>query len=342
MPKISFLRSSSTHLASIFTLLTFAAIGIIAFEFQKIENMPQEMVHLGWCAILLLGVMAVGLFGISYYVTKRINSIASTAEEIIMTGDLSRRMPVENKWDDLSKLSQVLNMMLNDIEQLMQGVRQVSDSIAHDLRTPLARLRNRMEETKELIETDSLHDKEDRLAILDELVHEADSLLNTFNALLRIANIESGKRHAGFRSFMLDPIVGDAVEMYEPLASDKQIKLLLHQHPPIRMVGDKDLIFQALTNMLDNAVKYTPKGGTIDVIARVKDGRAQLEVCDTGIGIDHADVDNIFRRFWRADTSRTSAGTGLGLSLVAAVAKLHRGNVEVKDNDPGLIITLTL
>lgn len=284
-------------------------------EYEKIQL-------LSGLVILFMFIVIFVSFAISGFVVSRINRIASTAQSIMDTGDLSQRLPIDSTWDDLSNLARVLNRFLDRIEELLFGIRTVADNIAHDLRTPLTRLRNRLEK---LDHGDS-----------ENLVAEADHLLDTFNALLRISNIETGKRHSAFETVALRTVMQDVVDLYEPLAEEKNVTLDVSLAPQ-DMTGDRDLLFQAFANLLDNAVKFTPDGGNISIALR--DG-PEIVIADTGPGIPEHDRKRVFERFYRGEASRTTQGSGLGLSLVAAVVELHRGRIALEDNAPGLKIRI--
>ena len=280
-----------------------------------------------------LGAMVTGTatsFFISTYVVSRVNTIWRTAKTIVETGDLSRRLEPSSEWDDLSSLSNVLNELLERAENLMGSVRQVSDNIAHDLRTPLARLRGRMEDLDlHLKKTGCLQGQD----LLVSLIAEADKILRTFNALLRIARIESGKVEQQFAVVELRELLEDVLELYEPLAEDKniRIKTLLSQST---IMGDSDMLFQVFANLIDNAVKFTPENGEIYVV--IQDGD-DICVCveDTGIGISEEDRTRVFDRFYRAEKSRSSPGSGLGLSLASAVMNLHKGKISAEPAEVG-------
>lgn len=273
---------------------------------------------------------------ISYDTLKRVDSINESIARI-MSGDLTERIPVTTRaGDDFARLVQHLNRMLDRIQLLMEGVRQISDNIAHDLRTPLTRLRNNLADLEQ--DVDARHQER-----VEGLIDEADSLLSTFNALLRIAQVESGNRRAGFSNVELNAIVHDVIDLYEPLAADKEITINVGQVDTVSMVGDRDLLFQMMANVVDNAIKYTPDGGTVSVWLRQSDGTAEVVVADSGIGIPLKDRQKVFQRFFRVEESRgQQPGNGLGLSLVAAVVKLHYGNIELQENFPGLRIVIRL
>ena len=283
--------------------------------------------------ILILGVLSiismslvVGIsFVISTFVVKRINIIGVTAENIIQTGNLSRRISIDTRWDDLSNLAGILNDLLARIESSMEDVRRVSDNIAHDLRTPLTRLKNNLEDAKK--------NKNIEESNIDKLIAEADSLLGTFSALLRITNIEKGKRNSEFQDLNLKKIIIDIIELYEPLADEKKI-LISTDLNNSNIEGDKDLLFQAFANILDNAIKFSPKNSEIKISLSSKNGKRILEISDNGPGVKEEQKVKIFDRFYRVDKSRSPSGSGLGLSLVNAIIKLHNGIIEMEDNKP--------
>jgi signal transduction histidine kinase len=267
-------------------------------------------------------------------VVRRIETINDTSREI-MSGDLSRRIPTRGSNDDFDQLAGNLNNMLERIEALMESVRQVSDNVAHDLKTPLSRLRNRLEEARTQAQEPAQH-----RATLDAAVADADQLLSTFNAVLRIARIEAKRETATFAAVDLQALVTDVAELYEPLAAGKDQRIVTSDGDPVVINGDRDLLFQALANLVDNAVKYTPARGTVQIRADFDRGAARLLVEDTGPGIPEAFRDRVFQRFFRIDPSRKTPGSGLGLSLVAAVAALHDLVVRLDDARPGLRVTL--
>jgi signal transduction histidine kinase len=249
----------------------------------------------------------------------------------IMAGDLSRRIPADGAGDDFSQLVDNLNRMLERIESLLEGVRQVSDNIAHDLRTPLARLRNRLDELQK--ETGRGRAGTE---LVEQAIREADGLLATFGALLRIARIEAGARRSGFVPVDLAALARDVVELYEPVAEESGRSLRLEALASPVVQGDPELLSQALANLVDNALKYGADGAPVDVQVAEIDGAPCLTVSDAGPGIPEGERTAVFRRFHRLDSSRASPGSGLGLSLVAAVAGLHRVDVRLGDAGPGL------
>lgn len=289
---------------------------------------------LAWGFAITAALAMLGGWLMSASLVRRLESINQTSREI-MEGDLSRRIPLSGSGDDFDQLATSLNRMLERIEILMAGVRQVSDNIAHDLRTPLTRLRNKLE----LLDAE-LPESGAARALAEETIADADELLLTFNALLRIARIESGSRRAAFASVDLAALVADVAELYEPVAAEQGQSLMLVADDPVWIVGDRDLLFQALVNLVDNAIKYTQPGGELTLSVDAADGRAHILVADNGPGIPRELREQVFRRFFRIDDSRSLPGSGLGLSLVQAVVQLHRATIELTDNRPGLRVAL--
>jgi signal transduction histidine kinase len=266
-----------------------------------------------------------------------VDSIRRTVSAIIH-GDLQHRLPTHVNEDELNTLSRTINGMLDQIEQLVHGVRNVSNSIAHDLRTPLAELRSRLEELS-LIRPP----REQTFAEIDGAVADVDRVIRIFDALLRLAEIDAGMRRSGFVSLDASDLAASAVEFYEPAAELKNIGLLFSASGPALVSGDPVLLAQALSNLIDNALKYAPKHGIIEVaVRRLQDGSAEISVSDNGPGISAAERGKVVERFYRGDASRGTPGVGLGLSLVDAVAKLHGSMLEFQDQAPGLRVILAL
>ena len=267
---------------------------------------------------------------------NRLELINDTSQKI-MDGDLARRVPSRGSGDEFDRLAENLNRMLDQTESLMEGIRRVSDNIAHDLKTPLSRLRQRLEALSRGYSGDP-----SRLADLEAALQEADHLLNTFNALLKIARIESGPQQTNLKPVNLGKLAADVVELYEPLAEEKQQKLIFQEHHTSNVRADRDMLFQAFANLLDNAIKYTPVGGIISVHCSSHDVNAVFTITDSGPGIPADQRDKIFQRFYRIDKSRSTTGNGLGLSLVQAVARLHGATVTLTDQVPGLTVGFIL
>jgi len=295
------------------------------------RRMRQSMIWIGALA-LVLG-LGGGLLMARHWLS-RVDSVNKTLSEI-MDGDMSRRVPVSGTNDELDRLARNLNDMLNRIEALMTGLRQVTDNIAHDLRSPLNRLRTRLDVT---LMADQ--DKEAYREALSQTVVETDELLKTFNALLLIGEAESGLDWSNLEWVDLTSRLGDVVELYEPAAEDAGLSLDAHIAEGLGVRGNPNLISQAVVNVLDNALKYTPKGGRVCVEAGIENERPYVLVSDTGPGIPAEERDRVLDRFVRLEGSRSTPGSGLGLSLVAAVAKLHQASLTLGDNKPGLIVRL--
>jgi signal transduction histidine kinase len=267
---------------------------------------------------------------------RRIELINQTSRNI-MGGDLSQRIPIRGSGDELDQLAGNLNSMIDEIERLMDGIRHVSDNIAHDLRTPLTRLRNRLEQLQIGLEDGSPYQND-----VEQGIADADQLLATFAALLRIARIEAGGHTAKFKAMDLAALVHDAAELYEALAEEKRLRFSTQVDAGVSLDGDRDLLFQAITNLLDNAIKYTPAGGEVSIELKRSGKTAEIVISDSGAGIAEAERDKVGQRFYRLESSRSTPGSGLGLSLVKAVAKLHRAELLLEDNAPGLKATLRL
>ncbi|RWX76151.1 HAMP domain-containing protein [Neorhizobium lilium] len=292
-------------------------------------------------AIMGLGALVIW-FGIGRNALKRIDRM-SAASQKIMAGDLSQRLPVGRSGDEFDRLSDSLNAMLGRIERLNEGLRQVSDNIAHDLKTPLTRLRNKA--------ADALDDnREDiRRNALEGIIGESDQLIRTFNALLMISRVEAGSIAAEMSEVDLSAISADSAELYEPAAEEAGLALTTEIEPGLIVNGNRELIGQAIFNLLDNAIKYaagSPDGPRITVKLARSDGLIRLSVCDNGTGIPPEKRKEVVKRFVRLDESRSKPGTGLGLSLVEAVMELHGGALELsatqddKPQAPGLTATM--
>ncbi|WP_375567084.1 sensor histidine kinase [Oceaniradius stylonematis] len=290
-----------------------------------------------------LGLMALGGFLIWFFIgrraLKRIDAM-SAASAGIVAGDLSRRLPVSRANDEFDRLSGSLNTMLGRIETLNDGLREVSDSIAHDLKTPLTRLRNRAEDALRKKPTEAGYRD-----ALEDMIAEADQLIRVFNAMLQISRVE-----AGYTKFTPEPVdlaavADELAELYAPLVEDAGGHLENTVAGPLVAAGSRELVGQAVTNLLDNAIKYglTEAGGTVVLKGRADKaaGRVELLVCDGGKGIAPDDRERAVRRFERLDESRTEPGSGLGLSLVDAIMRQHGGALRLEDNGPGLCAVLS-
>jgi signal transduction histidine kinase len=287
-------------------------------------------------AVLCIAGLLIGLITRRALMT-RVNSIRQTVSAIIH-GDLKHRLPTHLNDDELNTLSRTINGMLDQIELLVHGVRNVSNSIAHDLRTPLAELRSRLEELS-LIRPAA----EAAYAEIDGAVADVDRVIRIFDALLRLAEIDAGMRRSGFVALDVADLAANAVEFYEPAAELKGIDLKFRSDGPLRVSGDPVLLAQALSNLIDNALKYAPQNGSVEVAVVKRDAAtAEISVSDNGPGISESEKTKVVERFYRGDASRGTPGVGLGLSLVQAVAKLHGNPIELCDNGPGLRVVLIM
>jgi signal transduction histidine kinase len=276
--------------------------------------------------ILLLGAAGGGLM--SRNMLRRLDTINRTSGEIIK-GDLTRRVPLTGSGDEFDELAVNLNRMLDRIERLLKGLREVTDSVAHDLRTPLNRLRNRLEESVARLNASGAQASE-----IERAIAETDQLIGTFNALLLIAETDAGAHRAAMTALDLPSVAADVAELYEPLAEERKISLTLLPSAGVTIEGNRSLIAQALANLVDNAIKYTPEGGEVRIRIAAGEEGAELSVADSGPGIPAEDRARVVERFVRLEASRNSPGTGLGLSLVAAVAHFHNAELVLEDNRP--------
>jgi len=292
-------------------------------------------VTLLWAGLLALGAGVLGGAAMSRNLLRRVEQVNRTSERV-MAGNLSDRVPLAGTSDEFDQLAANLNRMLDQIERLMTAMREVTDDVAHDLKTPLARMRARLE-----LALISPADSTGQTEAIRSAINEADRLLATFNALLSIAELEAGTRRDDAEPLDLTEIARSATELYEPVAEENGFVLSLATEPDVRIRGVRHLLSQALANLLDNALKYAGSG---EVQIRVfrRDEQAVLEVADRGQGIPDADRETVFDRFVRLERSRTTPGNGLGLSLVRAIVRRHSGTVELFDNRPGLRVRLKL
>ena len=287
--------------------------------------------------------IGLGIF-VARRVLHRIDAMTETSRTI-MAGDLSGRLPTAGSEDELDRLAVNLNVMLERIEALMRGFKEVSDNIAHDLKTPLTRLRNRAEEALR-----SGKNEADYRAALDSTIEESDELIRTFNALLMIARAESGQASTPMIEFDAADIVRGVGELYDPLADEKGLTLKIEAGTTLPVRGNRELVTQALANLVDNAIKYArpheaeANGMPADVViaASGEGDRIRLSVSDHGPGVSAGDRERVVQRFVRLEQSRSEPGSGLGLSLASAVAHLHGGELRLEDNGPGLKATLDL
>jgi len=281
---------------------------------------------------VLLSVLA-GIY-MSRVVLSRITRIDEGLSDAIKA-DFKKYLPISKKEDEFHALTEKLNVMLARIESLITGMRHVTDNIAHDLRSPLTRLRSRLEVT--LLQ--SRTEKEYQHA-MEQAIEDCNELLTTFNALLSIAQAEAGVKRDNWQDVDLGVICDELADLYQAVAEDKGITFHWYKPRAIEIVGNRQLLAQAVSNLLENAIKYTPTGGDIWLDVEISDSHPMVKVCDNGPGIPTKDYERAVMRFQRLDSSRSTPGSGLGLSLVNAVAKLHEANLVLTDNKPGLCVAL--
>lgn len=306
------------------------------------ERTAFMRVILGFVVIAMVALAILGFLTwvfVGRRVLRRIDTLSATSQSIV-EGDLSGRLAIDGSGDEFDRLAENVNGMLDRIEALMIGLKDVSDNIAHDLKTPLTRMRNRVETSL------SGNKQPDELrTALEETISESDHLIRVFDALLKIARVEAGSNIGTDSSVNLNALVADVVELYDPVAEDAGVKLVSGEpSAEVRLSANRELVSQAVANLIDNAIKYSKSSDTPEVKVSVKEEgiAAAITISDTGPGIPVSARDQITKRFTRLEESRTEPGSGLGLSLVAAVAKLHGGTLEFDDNNPGLIATVKL
>ncbi len=302
------------------------------FQLEEMQEVVERAFALALIATLVLA-LAGGAF-MSASLLRRVEAVSQTTRDII-DGNLARRMPVNGSDDEFDHLATSLNTMLDRMEALMEGLRQVSNDIAHDLRTPLTRLRQRLEQARRRATTvEALQDA------LDGSVEQVDQILDTFGALLRIAQIEGGSRRKTFRPVDLTELMRALAETYQPVAEERAQRLRCTVEAGLEILGDRELLTQMFANLIENAIRHTPEAAEIALEGRRRGNRIELAIRDSGPGIPAVFHDRVFQRFFRLEQSRTTPGSGLGLSLVAAVASLHDLEIALGDNQPGLIVTL--
>jgi signal transduction histidine kinase len=291
---------------------------------------------LAW-ALLLIGFLSV--FGgiIVQRMFRRMLSHVSATAAAISAGDLSPRVRLSGRGDEFDRLAETINDMLDRIGRLMDGVREVSNAIAHDLRTPITRARARLEDAAE-----HAHDTDDLRGAIHCAINDLDGITAVFQALLRISEIEAGARRSAFTLVDVVPLLVDLADLYGAIAEERDITLALHLEESLQVRGDRELIQQAVANLLDNALKFSPPGSAVRLTAVQEAGSVRIGVSDQGPGIPHADVERATERFFRGETARNTPGFGLGLTLVRAVAHLHGGAVLLLHSKPGLEAVITL
>jgi signal transduction histidine kinase len=310
---------------------------LVGRDLEERERLRDIVFAAGrWSLFVVIGLGVAGGLFVTRRVLKRVDAMTETTRQI-MNGDLTGRLPIAGTGDELDRLAGNLNAMLERIEALMHGLKEVSDNIAHDLKTPLTRLRNRCEEALRVAEDESQYRQ-----ALESTIEESEALIRTFNALLMIARAESGQARDGMKDVDAAEIARGVGELYEPLADEKGISLRVDAPSVAPIHANRELVSQALANLVDNAIKYGApdplqmNGAEIVIKAAPEGERILLSVADAGRGIPEADRARAVERFVRLEQSRSQPGSGLGLSLASAVARLHGGELKLEDNHPGL------
>jgi signal transduction histidine kinase len=321
------LRGKGVHLSG----GVFLFVGLSTIELHKMQSAVARVFVWGFIAMIFISLLS-GAF-ISLAMLARIEGLSNVSREIV-NGDLDRRIPLRGSNDEFDHLAVSLNVMLDRIQGLMDGLRQISTDIAHDLRTPLTRLHQRIEMAlRKADDVDSL-----RVAFQAAL-KDVDSILDTFTALLRIAQLETSERRAQFTEIDLTDLLRTAVELYAPMAEEKEQSIIEKIDDGLTIRGDRELLLQLFANVLENAVRHSPQQALIEIGGqRLMDETVMVSVRDNGPGIPEDMRSKVFQRFFRLEPSRTTPGSGLGLSMVKAIASLHNISVELLSNEPGLVV----
>jgi signal transduction histidine kinase len=322
-PAFAVVRAVARRLPSGDVLVIARDIAVLA----ELREPVLQALELGLIPAFLLSLGTGAL--LSRRALGRVKEVHQTIERI-MHGDLHERLPTRGTHDDLDRLAVSVNRMLEQIERLLHEVKGVGDNIAHDLRTPLARARAKLERGR-----DSAQDLPALRRIVETVVTDLDQTISIITALLRIGEIESGRRRSGFRQVNLADIAREAFELYQPVSEEHQLELALEIEDSFAVIGDGELLMEAVANLLDNAIKFTPRGGKVRLVVGREGGVPAIRVEDTGPGIQPEEREAVLRRFYRAETSRHTAGNGLGLSIVGAIVRLHRFRLVLRDRTQG-------
>jgi signal transduction histidine kinase len=308
---------------------------LVGTDISDLDSFTDQMKLAVISGIALIFVLAaVASILVTRRTVGRIESINATSRAIMQSG-LDQRIPLRGTHDEWDRVAENLNLMLDRIETLMGEVKQVSDNVAHDLRTPLTRMRGRLEKAYH----GPRHNADDQ-SLIGDTIADLDAVLRIFSSLTRIAQIETQQRKGAFRTVNLVEIAGEVVELYDAAAEPDGTRLTIAGEREVLVTGDRDLIFDAIANLVDNAIKHGRAGGHVVVANETIDGSPVVSIADDGPGIPADQHEHVFKRFYRLEQSRYTPGNGLGLSLVAAVARLHGGRIEMRDNSPGLKLML--
>jgi len=301
-------------------------------DLDSFANQIRAAVISGAALIVVLAGVASVL--VTRRTVGRIESINAASRAIMLSG-LDQRIPLRGTHDEWDRVAENLNLMLDRIETLMGEVKQASDNVAHDLRTPLTRMRGRLEKVYQ-----SRRVGDDDQSLIDDTIADLDAVLRLFSSITRIAQIETQARQSAFRTVSLVEVASEVVELYDAAAEQDGTHLTVVGNQEVLVTGDRDLIFDAIANLVDNAIKHGRPGGQVVVANERIDGRPVISVADDGPGVPADEYEHVFKRFYRLEHSRYKPGNGLGLSLVAAVAQLHGARIEMLDNSPGLKLRL--
>jgi len=306
-------------------------VGRYVEDFTRIAEISRRALTLGLVPALCLS-LAAGVF-LSIRAQRRVEEVNRKVQRIV-DGELRERLPTRGTNDPFDRLARLVNGMLDEIEVLVRHLEGVGDDIAHDLRTPLTRVRVSLERARQ-----KAGNLDDLRRTVDQALVGLDQSLAIITALLRISEIEHSRRMAGFRNVALADLVREVGDLYEPIAEDKKVDFAVRVEPDTTVHGDRDLLFEAIANLVDNAVKFTPQGGRVELSLLRNGNEAVVRVCDTGPGIPADESELVTRRFYRSDKSRRDPGLGLGLSLVSAIAKLHGFSLKISSG-PGCVAEL--
>ena len=306
-------------------------LGRSLLETLAFRQIVQSALATGLAPMLLLA-LAIGAF-FARRASRRLTAIHDTIARI-MKGDTHLRLPVRSRKDAIDKVSHDVNLMLDEITRLLVQIKGVSDNIAHDLRSPLAVVHAQLERGLES------SDNEELRAVMRQALAHIDKAVLTVAALLRLADVEYGPKSSQFRTIDLSAICTDLFEFFEPLATSKSIAMTLETQSPVQILGDGDLMREAVSNLIGNAIKFTPENGRVGVSVTQEDGRPVIRVRDNGIGVEPGERDKIFQRFYRTASGHRVPGSGLGLSIAAAIANLHDFELRFDDNDPGAVFEM--
>jgi signal transduction histidine kinase len=322
-------------------MMAYLYFGTLAYVRDRVGDAGD---HDGFTAMIRLAMIAVAVLllvlagAAAVLVTRRtvgrIEQINTISRAIMLSG-LDQRIPLRGSHDEWDRVAENLNQMLDRIETLMGEVKQVGDSVAHDLRTPLTRMRGRLEKAYH-----APRNSETDAALIGDTIAELDAVLGMFASIMRISEIETRARKGAFRELNLTEVAGDVVELYDAAAEQVATRLSLAGEREVMVTGDRDLLFDAIANLVDNAVKHGRARGQVVVTCAMRDGAAMIAIADDGPGIPEGQHNQVFKRFYRLEQSRYTPGNGLGLSLAAAVARLHGADIALRDNAPGLTVEL--